>query len=267
MIKIIFSDMDGTLLDDHSRLPDGFDQIMLELKARKVIFAPASGRQFFSLITTFDKYQDDFMFVAENGTNVVYRGKEIFSMPMFHDDAAAVLDFGAQWDDIFAVFCGKRSAYYLSSKADPNLMLEFEKYFTKNTAVESFADVDDAPLKISFFDVTGHVADKVYPMLHEKFKGAKVELSSDQWVDVMAANVSKGMAIRNVQRLFDLQPDECAAFGDYLNDAEMMQAVGYGFAMANAHPDLKKLARYETTDNNHAGVLVGIRRLMDEGLI
>ncbi len=55
MIKIIFSDMDGTLLTSQNKLPDGFDETMSELKKRGVIFAPASGRQYFSLLKTFSK--------------------------------------------------------------------------------------------------------------------------------------------------------------------------------------------------------------------
>ena len=268
LIKIIFSDMDGTLLDDRSQLPADFDKVMLELKERNVIFAPASGRQYFSLLRSFGKYEDDFLFVAENGTLVMQHRKEIFSKPMLRAEADEVLAACDDWKNIFRVYCGKRSAYYLESQATPENLVEFEKYFTKNTAVKSFAEVDDAPLKMSFFDITGHAAEFTYPKLRAAFEGPlQVDLSSNQWVDVMSANVSKGVAIQNVQRLLGIKPEECAAFGDYLNDYSMMKAVGHSFAMANAHPDLKKIARYETVSNNEAGVLAGIRRLIDEGLI
>ena len=128
---------------------------------------------------------------------------------------------------------------------------------------------EDAAVIDSFvFDVNGTVERTVYPILREKFDGPlQVVLSSDYWVDVMSAVINKGVAVRNVQRLLGISPDECAAFGDYLNDAEMMQAVTYSFAVENAHPGLKKIARYSTAGNNDAGVLVGIRRLIDEGLI
>ncbi len=82
MIKIIFSDMDGTLLTSQNKLPDGFDETMSELKKRGVIFAPASGRQYFSLLKTFSKYVDEFLFLAENGTLVMHREIEIFSSPI-----------------------------------------------------------------------------------------------------------------------------------------------------------------------------------------
>lgn len=267
MIKIIFSDMDGTLLDDTGQLPSGFDELAAELKSRGVIFAPASGRQYFSLLHTFGKYKDEFLFLGENGTLVMYHDRELFSKTMPLETALEVLA-SIEREDVFRVFCGKKNAYFLERQIKPENLAELEKYFTQNVMVDEFTDVDDGALKMSFFDVNGTVEQTVYPILREKFDGPlQVVLSSDYWVDVMPPNINKGVAVENIQRLLGFKPDECAAFGDYLNDAEMMQAVGYGFAMANAYPALKKLARFETTGNNEAGVLVGIRRLIDEGLI
>ena len=74
MVKIIFCDMDGTLLTSENKLPEGFAGAMAELKRRNVIFAPASGRQYFSLLRSFEDYRDDFLFLAENGTLVMYKG-------------------------------------------------------------------------------------------------------------------------------------------------------------------------------------------------
>ena len=79
MIRYIFCDMDGTLLTDDNRLPEGFDAMMAELRRRGVTFCPASGRQYFSLLDTFPAYKDSFIFFAENGTNVIRQGEEIYS--------------------------------------------------------------------------------------------------------------------------------------------------------------------------------------------
>jgi hydroxymethylpyrimidine pyrophosphatase-like HAD family hydrolase len=59
---------------------------------------------------------------------------------------------------------------------------------------------------------------------------------------------------------------ECAAFGDYMNDAEMMSSVYYSSAMDNAHPKIKELARFTTASNVEHGVLQGIQKLIDDGL-
>ena len=53
MIKLIFSDMDGTLLDENGKLPVEFADLMAKLKARNVAFCPASGRQYYSLADSF----------------------------------------------------------------------------------------------------------------------------------------------------------------------------------------------------------------------
>ena len=267
MIKIIFCDMDGTLLTSENKLPEGFDEMMSELARRGVIFAPASGRQFFSLIRSFEKYRDDFLFLAENGTLVMYRGKEIFSQPLGVDAAKKVLAASMSFGNILRVYCGKKDAYILREQNTPEFAAELEKYYTHSGIVDNFDEVNDTPLKVALFDPTGNSKKNIFDKLTQFYSSLQVVLSSDYWVDIMSPNISKGVAVENIQRVMNFTREECAAFGDYLNDREMIQAVGCGFAMANAHPDLKKVAAFETTSNDQAGVLVGIRRLIAYGLM
>lgn len=267
MIKIIFSDMDGTLLTSANKLPEGFDEAMAELKRRNVIFAPASGRQYFSLLKSFDKYRDEFLFLAENGTLVMYKGAEVFSSPLGFEAAKKVLAASEGFENILRVYCGKKDAYLRREQDTPEFHAELDKYYTHNGVIDSFDELDDIPLKIALFDPTANAKKNIYDKLAQFYDELQVVLSSDYWVDVMSPNVSKGEAIKNIQRVMNFKPKECAAFGDYLNDYEMLQEVGYGFAMANAHPDLKAIAKFVTPSNDHAGVINGIHRLIAYGLI
>lgn len=267
MVKIIFSDMDGTLLTSQNSLPEGFDGAMEELKRRNVIFAPASGRQYFSLLKSFEKYRDEFLFVGENGTFVMYKGKEVFSSPLDPDAAKKVLAVSEDFENVLRVYCGKKDAYLRRDQDTPEFYAELDKYYTHNGVVDSWEEIDDVPLKIAFFDPTGNAEKNIYVKLAQFYDSLQVVLSSDYWVDVMSPGISKGEAVKNIQRIWNIKPEECAAFGDYLNDYEMLQAVDYGFAMANAHPDLKKIAKFVTTSNDQAGVIMGIRRLMVYRLI
>ena len=79
MIKLVFCDMDGTLLDEQGNLPDGLGEILAELKAHGVLFAPSSGRQYAALLRHFQPWAEDLLFCAENGAYVVRRGEELFS--------------------------------------------------------------------------------------------------------------------------------------------------------------------------------------------
>ena len=267
MIKLIFSDMDGTLLTSDNKLPEGFDETMAELKKRGVVFCPASGRQYFSLLKTFEKYVDEFLFLAENGTFVMHREIEIFSSPIDRDAVNKVLEVTEPLKNILRVWCGKKDAYIRRENDTPEFQAELNKYYTHNAVVDSFDEIDDTPIKVAMFDVTAHAKDNIYKCLEPFYESLQVVLSSDYWVDVMSRGINKGEAVLNVQKILDVKPEECAAFGDYMNDYEMIQAVGYGFAMANAHPDLKKVAKFETLSNDEFGVIVGIKKLMAEGLI
>lgn len=267
MIKIIFSDMDGTLLTSENKLPEGFDEMIAELKRRDVLFAPASGRQYASLLKSFEKYRDEFLFVAEGGTLVMYRGKEIFSHAMEVETVKKVLAAGATFNDVMCVWCGKNDSYILREFNQPRYTDGMDKYYTHRIPVDSWDEITDTPIKVALYDPTGNAKKNIYDKLAAFYDSLQVVQTIDWWVDVSSPGANKGEAIENVQRVLNVKPEECAAFGDYMNDCEMLQAVGYGFAMANAHPDLKKFAKFETLSCDEGGVLVGIRKLMADGLI
>ena len=126
----------------------------------------------------------------------------------------------------------------------------------------------DEAVKVSLFDPTGQAETTIYETIKREFGDRlQVVLSSAYWVDIMNQHISKGVAVQQVQKRLGVTPDECAAFGDYLNDAQMMEAVTHSFAMANAVPEIKQRARYETASNAEHGVIKGIYRLRDMGLL
>ena len=88
----------------------------------------------------------------------------------------------------------------------------------------------------------------------------QVALSGDCWVDVMNKSVSKGAALQELLRRMDIAPEHCMAFGDYLNDIELLQASGHPYAMENAHPQLLELFPNTSGHNNHGGVVTTICR-------
>ncbi|MGW2712965.1 HAD hydrolase family protein, partial [Streptomyces sp. NPDC001356] len=89
-IRLIVTDMDGTLLDDAKRIPDGLWPMLAELRRRGVLFSPASGRQYATLFRQFEEVAEGMVFIAENGTYVVRDGVELSSDPLDRSVAAAV---------------------------------------------------------------------------------------------------------------------------------------------------------------------------------
>ena len=266
MIKLIMSDMDGTLLDENGQLPQGFDDIIRQLQERNVLFAPCSGRQYYSLLDTFKGYEDDFIFLAENGTMVKYQGRELFSCVMNKQLGLKALEETRDVSGIYEVYCGRKGAYILREEFTEELQAELTKYYPHAEVVDSFGDIEDEMIKASFFDDAGKAYERIYPRLRKYSGSFQVATSSDYWVDMMRFDINKGIAIQQVQKRLKIAPMECAAFGDFMNDVEMMSSVYYSFAMENAHPYIKKLARFTTASNKEHGVLQGIQKLIDDGL-
>lgn len=263
MIKLIMSDMDGTLLDENSNLPQGFAEIAAELKQKNILFAPCSGRQYYSLLNTFKDYADDFIFIAENGTLVKYKGEELEVNIVDRKLVIEVLTAMQNVAGVYSVFCGKKSGHILKNQNTATFKAELNKYYTNADTVDDFKAVDDDPIKMSFYDANGRAAETICPQLQKYKDRLQVVLSSNYWVDVMNLDINKGIAVKKLQQRLGIKPSECAAFGDYLNDYELMQAVDYSFAMANAHEEIKRVAKFTTASNSEGGVLKGIRRILN----
>ena len=149
MIRLIFSDMDGTLLDENGRLPEEFGDLYARLKERGIRFAPASGRQYASLRRTFAPWKDELIFVAENGTMVMEGGREIFSSGIERTLVLDALRTGMELPGVQMVMCGKKSGYILSRDNVPAFRHELDQYVTVSSVVEDFAGVEDVLIKIA----------------------------------------------------------------------------------------------------------------------
>ncbi|WP_314826130.1 HAD family hydrolase [Selenomonas noxia] len=262
MIRLIFSDMDGTLLDENGKLPEGFGDLYQRLRERGIRFAPASGRQYSSLLQTFAPWQEELIFVAENGTMVMERGRELFSRTVDRALALDVMRTAGELPHVGSVFCGKKGGYLHADDDAPAFRAELAKYVTQTAIVDDFGAVDDEPIKMSFCDFTGNAEQTILPIMRQYADRLQVTLSSTEWVDLYSRGVNKGVAAAKIQARLGIAPEECAAFGDYENDLELMDAVGYSFAMENALPEVKARARYLAPSNRAHGVMEVCERIL-----
>lgn len=262
-IRLIAVDMDGTLLLPDGTIPDGLWPLLERLRERGIAFAPASGRQLATLRGMFGHVEGELDIIAENGAYVVRGDEEVGSDAM---DAAFVADLLTRLDElgreslnIGVVLCGKRSAYIQTP--DPQIHAEAAKYYAALERVDDLRAVDDQILKIAIYDVDGgeeHTA----PALADLRETHQVVVSGAHWVDVMNQGVDKGVALRALQRAIGITPAQTAAFGDYLNDVEMLRAAHWSYAMADAHPEVVAAARFRAPSNEDLGVLTVIEELL-----
>ncbi|MFQ3561288.1 Cof-type HAD-IIB family hydrolase [Streptomyces gramineus] len=262
-IRLVVTDMDGTLLDDEKRIPPGLWPMLAELRRRGVLFSPASGRQYATLARQFADVADGMVFIAENGTYVVRDGVELSSdvldPAVAGDLARTVRRLVADGVDVGAVVCGKRSAYV--ERADEAFLAEVRRYYVEHRVVDDLTAVDDDVIKVALFDF-GPAERTTAPALARFAATHQVVVSGEHWVDVMNRTANKGTALRGLQRELGITPAQTMVFGDYLNDLEMLDAADWSFAMANAHPDVISRARHLAPSNNDDGVLRTVARIL-----
>lgn len=264
MIKLIVSDMDGTLLDDNKILHEDFWKVFEELKKRDIYFVPASGRQYYNIYEYFKRIKEGLIILAENGSFILEDGKELYSRCIDRKDALELIETGRKIPSANVIFCGKKKAYIENPL--PEFVAEVEKYYTRYEIVQDITKVDDEALKVTVCDLTGAEKNS-YPYFKKYEKDFKVAVSGLIWVDVTHKNSDKGTGLKVLQEKLGISKDETMVFGDYLNDYELMQQGKYSFAMENAHPDLKKIAKYCGGDNNDSGVVKTIKKYVLEGNI
>ncbi|MGC4996787.1 MULTISPECIES: Cof-type HAD-IIB family hydrolase [unclassified Streptomyces] len=262
-IRLVVTDMDGTLLDDDKRPPVSLRPLLAELRRRGVLFSPASGRQYATLAEEFADVAEGMVFIAENGTYVVRDGVELSSDPLEHAAAAelarTVRGLAARGVDAGAVVCGKRAAYV--ERTDEAFLAEVRKYYVEHRVVEDVTAVDDEIIKVAVYDF-GSAEHGAAPALAPFAGTHQVVVSGEHWVDVMNRTANKGAALRGLQRELGITPAQTMVFGDYLNDLEMLDAADWSFAMANAHPDVISRARHLAPSNNDEGVPRTVARIL-----
>ncbi|MFI5821921.1 Cof-type HAD-IIB family hydrolase [Streptomyces rishiriensis] len=262
-IRLVVTDMDGTLLDDDKRIPAGLWEVLERLRERGVLFSPASGRQYASLAREFAEVAEGMVFIAENGAYVVRDGEELSSDPLDPDVVARVVAqarrLTADGVDMGVVVCGKRSAYV--ERSDEPFLAEVARYYVRHQVVGDVAAVDDEIVKVALFDF-GSAEERTAPALASFAHTHQVVVSGEHWVDVMNRTAHKGAALRRLQRELGITPAQTMVFGDYLNDLEMLDAAEWSFAMTGAHPEVVRRARHLAPSNNDNGVLRTVVRLL-----
>lgn len=260
-IKLVVSDMDGTLLNNEGHVSNKFFSLFEDLKRRKIHFVAASGRQYQSILDKLTPIKDEISIIAENGGLVQHNNMVQVLFKLSYDDVLKTIKILRNIDNCYIVLCGRKSAY-IETK-DSVFVSKFSKYYSVYTIVEDLTRmVDDEFLKIAVYHFDSSEC-HVLPFLEEITKELKVVVSGRNWLDISHPEVDKSFALSMLQSQLKISEDETMVFGDYNNDIEMLQLGYFSYAMKNAHPDVRKVARFKTTSNSDGGVEKVIEQLLN----
>lgn len=259
-IRLVVCDMDGSLLTEAGRVPDSFWPLLEAMQSRGVAFVPASGRQYATLKQVFSRADRELTYIAENGNLVVRDGEMLSSTSLDARTVRQVIGTVRSSERrLGLVVCGLESAYI--ENTEPAFVAEARKYYARLETVADLSEVTDSVLKLATYDHVSaeSAASTTFDHLAESYQ---VVVSGKHWVDIMQEGVHKGHGVRALQDAMGVTPAQTAAFGDYLNDLEMLDAAEWSFAMANAHPTIRESARYLAPSNEEHGVVATLTHLL-----
>lgn len=258
-VKLIATDLDATFLNnlkgfDHKL----YEEMVAKAKEEGATFVVATGNHPDKVAQYFAGVNQDYTLIANNGAEVVYQGEVVATYAI--DKAAfepvvKIMETISDKVEMGLVFTGTDKAYMLKSQAQLGMGTKKAKtYFKSLTMIDDLSEIEEPILKM-----TVNIPNYEMPFI-EQVQQLKlpvhVTTSGYGAIDFVAPNVNKGVALADIGKRMGLEADQMAAFGDGLNDLEMLELVGHPYIMPNADPQLFGRGFSEAvSDNNHDGVL------------
>ena len=245
MIKLIVSDIDGTLIPDGSGagiLNPEYFSVIRELAKRGITFAACSGRQYVSVYKVFEPVADDIFFICEGGGFVSNGQREtLYSAVIDPDTARELIRDARKIPQLDVMVAGIKRSYCRSADSELYRWMVNDYGFDIEGVPTMDEGVDDDVLKVSLYHRDSAEALTKDWFVPKWEKRVKTVLAGIQWLDCVSPDSGKGNAVAFLQGYLGVQPEETYVFGDNQNDMEMF-AYGRSFAVAGAREEVKEAA-------------------------
>ncbi len=258
--KLIALDLDGTLLNSDGIVSDATKLHLQKLKQKGHIIVIATGRILNRAIVGTDGAEFANYIVSDAGA-AVFKNEGI----------------NKEWKEVYAQALSKDivkniSSYYDKDKfmtiniCDKNKIHHYDQTINITEFLENITEI----IHVSISFINNEFVEEYLKILTEKFPDLKVEVMQDsfgevKWLEIFQKDIEKYKGISEVAKLEDISNENIIAFGDGLNDVEMLKKCGIGVAMKNALPEVKEQADYITSrTNNENGVVEFLKEYLVE---
>ena len=246
MIKLVASDLDGTLLLHKAQsLPEEIFSLIRQLEELGIMFVAASGRQYPNMTKLFAPVASEISYISENGALAVDHGEVLYQDSFDRKLAGEIISAILEKKD--AEFtCSAKDYHYLMPKT--KRFHDHMLYEVKNECrfVNSMEEMTAPIMKLAVFEPAGLTEESVKYWMDRFGKECVVVTSGNEWIDFIPFGTNKAKGIREYQKRYHISPEECIAFGDEYNDIEMLKAVKYGFAMEHSKEGVRAATSYMT---------------------
>jgi hypothetical protein len=263
-IKVVITDLDGTLLNKEHRISEYTKTVFQELHNQNYLIIVATGRHHLDALPIVETLGCPVYLVTSNGARIHSPQNELlFSHDISSDAIKAVL--AMEIDDAFTTVVFKENVW-MTNKYNEALN-SFQTELNYLPELVNFNEVEDLSAIKMFFTHTRHsklieLRDKIVTKYPDNFSNA---FSLPLCLEFMDKTVDKSVAIAKVLEIENFNFQQTISFGDGYNDEKMLNATAFGLVMGNAPDSLKnKLSHLEVILTNDAD---GVAKFITEKLL
>ena len=272
-IKIVATDMDGTLLDPRGQLDlPRLEKILDKLDQRGVRFVIATGNEVHRMRQLLGHLAERVVLVVANGARI-FENNELLQAQTWDDamvDRALAHFKGRECQDQFVVtamnggFVKKGTVFTELDKFMTPEMIE--KLYQRMNFVDEFdSNLFGGVLKMSMV-VGEERSESVLQEINDLFDGHVRAVSSGYGcIDILQDGIHKAWGLVELLKRWNLKPEQIMAFGDSEKDIEMLELAGISYAMENAEEAVKEIATKVAPANSQAGVYQVLENWLERG--
>ena len=265
-IKLVAIDFDDTLLRDDLTISQFSKDILQEGRDAGVTVTLATGRMLPSACPYAEQLEFDVPLITYQGALVknIFSGEVLYSCPLSREISRIAIQYGRSKkiqvnfyfeDKVFVERVTKAGEHYEHLAGVP---------FTRIGDLEELLE-QGLPHKMLLIDdenLIDQELDELRGILQRKGLAAHLTKSKPSYLEVNHLSATKGVALSKLAERLNIGRGQVMAFGDSFNDLEMLEYAGYGFAVANAHPEVRSQVDYITASNNEDGVARALREMI-----
>ena len=272
-IRVIATDMDGTLLDTKGQLElPRLEKILDKLDQRGIRFVISTGNEIHRMRQLLGHLAERVVLVVANGARI-FENNELIQAQTWDDamvDRALAHFRGRECQDQFVVtamnggFVKKGTVFTgLDKFMTPEMI---EKLYQRMNFVDEFdSSLFGGVLKMSMV-VGEERLDSVLQEVNDLFNGHVRAVSSGYGcIDILQDGIHKAWGLVELLKRWNLKPEQIMAFGDSENDIEMLELAGISYAMENAEESVKRVATKVAPANSQAGVYKVLENWLERG--
>ncbi len=261
--KLFVTDMDGTLLNDRKELPPDFSETVKAVEESGGVFAFASGRSYTGLSRLYGSYSDNFGYICDNGSMVVYKGEVLHKVTITKTDIEEIAKILKINPNLVIIYCGTRDNFVLhDAEMNEDQIRELVYYYEGYKEISDVQEIDDEIIKAAVLFLEG-IEDNIYPSVHLN-DSLDVLVTAYVWIDICKKGISKDNAFNILRETLGVTLENSHVFGDYYNDLSMAEYATNTYAMQNAVPEVKDAFTFEIGSNEEGSVTKTIQSLINQ---